>query len=178
MSMGAEVKEENISSPPLSSVSSLSTAQRMTRRGLLALGAVSGALAVTGGIGSTVCSLSHSAKLRGIQEECDQAMAIYVRDRLHSSSGAIPSEQWRRKMATTLKECVIPRDWNSDGIESQGALRYHIGDFHFDEIMIEVPDSKLGKNVKAERWLGRCGCTARHTVLDAAKNGFADVRIY
>lgn len=178
MSTGARSEEELCSSPLPSSAAFLRNAQHLTRRGLLALGIGSVALAATGGIGSAICSISHSAKLRGIQEECDAAMVAYVRDRLRSSGRAAPPEQWRREIIAIFKERVIPRDWNSDGIDSQGALRYLIGDFHFDEIMIDVPDPKLGKNVKAERWLGRCGCIARHTVLDAAKNGFADVRIY
>jgi len=176
--MGTGTEEETLSSPPLASGTSLTRAQSLTRRGLLTLGVTSGALAATGGIGSAVCSVSHSMKLKSIQEECDRAMATYVRERLHSSSGAMPPEQWKKDMSTTIAQRVIPRNWDSDGFESEGALRYLTGDFHFDTVTIDIDDAKNGKTTQEERWLGRCGCIARHIVLEAAKNGFADVRIY
>ena len=178
MSMGTGTEEETLSSPPLASGTSLTRAQSLTRRGLLTLGVTSGALAATGGIGSAVCSVSHSMKLKSIQEECDRAMATYVRERLHSSSGAMPPEQWKKDMSTTIAQRVIPRNWDSDGFESEGALRYLTGDFHFDTVTIDIDDAKNGKTTQEERWLRPSGCIARQIALEAAKNGFADVRIY
>lgn len=176
--MGQRVEEETSSSPLPSSATSLSNAQRLTRRGLLALGMGSVALATTGGIGSAICSVSHSIKLQNIREECDEAMVEYVRNRVQFTGNIPPPEQWQRETIATLSARVMSRNWNSDGITSQGALRYLVGDFHFDSVTVDVRDPKSGKNVPDERWLGRCGCVARYAVLEAAKNGFADVRMY
>jgi hypothetical protein len=150
----------------------------LSRRALLRLAVAGGAGMVgTGVLTSAFCSVSHTLKLQHIKRECNDAMEAYLRRKQSGASDLMSAEQWLHSTTKILDERFVARSWKSGGVRSQGSFDYLLGDFNFDRI--EMPSQNDPRiQTKEEKWLGRCGCVARYAALEAAGNGFADVRIY
>ena len=150
--------------------------KEMTRRKLLKKFLVGGAAtsATTLGVGGLVCHISHANKLKKIRRECDAAMVNSLQERQASDASLLTTDVWLQQTEETLNERVLKRSWKAEGIRSEGSLKYFLGDFDFDH----VKEWDEEKDKYTQKWLGRCGCVAHYVVLQAARSGFSDVRIY
>jgi len=100
-------------------------------------------------------------------------MAKYLQERQASETHTLSADSWLQQIEETLNDRVLTRSWKAGGIRSRGSLRYFLGDFDFDYVTQWDAEKK-----NEQKWLGRCGCVAHYVVLQAARNGFSDVRMY